>query len=90
MCAVLNLPRSTFYYEAKDLPKEDAITENVKSIFKESRRNYGTRKIEKELAKINLTASRRRIGRVMRENGMVSNYTIAQYKVHKSQQTTRR
>lgn len=28
-------------------------------------------------------ASRSRIGRIIRENGLVSNYTVAQYKVHK-------
>lgn len=84
MCAVLKLPRSTFYYEAEDKPKEDPITGAVISIFKDNRRNYGTRKIKKELEKINILASRRRIGRIMRENGLVSSYTIAQYKVYKT------
>lgn len=84
MCAVLKLSRSTFYYEAKDKPKEDLITDAVIRVFKESRRNYGTRKIKKELEKIDILASRRRIGRIMHENGLVSNYTIAQYKVYRT------
>jgi transposase InsO family protein len=84
MCVVLSIPRSTFYYEAKSRPKEDPITDNVIRIFKESRRNYGTRKIKKKLEKLDVIASRRRIGRIMRDNGLVSNYTIAQYKVYRT------
>jgi transposase InsO family protein len=83
MCAVLKIPRSTYYYESTAKPKDEALTEDVIRIFKESRRNYGTRKIKRELAKENKIASRRRIGRIMRENGLVSNYTVAQFKVHK-------
>jgi len=81
MCDVLNLSRSTFYYESKERPKDDPATEDVIQIFKQSRRNYGTRKIKKELDKKHGAISRRRIGRIMRENGLVSNYTLAQYKV---------
>ncbi|GAC43866.1 IS3 family transposase [Paenibacillus popilliae] len=31
-----------------------------------------------------LTVSRRRIGRIMKEQGLVSTYTVAQYKPHKA------
>ncbi len=51
-------------------------------IFKSSRNNYGTRKIKIELAKKGKTVSRRRIGRIMKMNGLVSNYTVAQFKPH--------
>lgn len=54
----------------------------IKRIFKESRNNYGTRKIKKELAKLKQQVSRRRIGRIMKQEGLVSNYTVAQYKPH--------
>lgn len=83
MCLVLNLPRSTFYYEERARKKSDEITKDIIKIFKESRRNYGTRKIKHELMKIGILASRRRIGRIMKDNGLVSNYTVAKYKVHK-------
>lgn len=83
MCAVLKIPRSTYYYESTANPKDDTLSEDVIRIFKESKRNYGTRKIKNELAKENKIVSRRRIGRIMRENGLVSNYTMAQFKVHK-------
>lgn len=85
MCKVLNIPRSTFYYECKEKvsTEEQSLRDDISRVFKESRRNYGTRKIKKELEKEGKTISRRRIGRIMNELGLVSNYTIAQFKVHK-------
>lgn len=84
MCSVLQVPRSTYYYEAKSKPEEyNIISEYVVRIFKASRCNYGTRKIKKELEKEGKTVSRRRIGRIMKENGLVSSYTVAQYKLFK-------
>ncbi|MEL3959757.1 IS3 family transposase [Lysinibacillus endophyticus] len=92
MCAVLEIPTSTYYYHA-DLSSQRAkkaedkvISKEVARIFKESRNNYGTRKIKKELAKLPEPkhVSRRRIGRIMNELGLVSTYTVAQFKPHKS------
>ena len=92
MCDVLNIPKSTYYYHAylagKGVKKaEDTeISKEITRIFKESRNNYGTRKIKKELEKLPEPkhVSRRRIGRLMNELGLVSNYTVAQFKPHKS------
>lgn len=84
MCIVLGISKSTFYYKSKKTKKSDPLTEKVIQSFKESRRNYGTRKIKKELEGKGITASRRRIGHIMKENGLISNYTVAQYKVHKN------
>jgi putative transposase len=61
---------------------EDDITSNVIDIFQASRQNYGTRKIKVELKKRGLIVSRRRIGRIMQEQGLVSTYTVAQFKPH--------
>ena len=82
MCKVLQIPRSTFYYEVKERPDESHIVKEIIDIFKASRNNYGTRKIKVELAKRKLTVSRRRIGRIMKQEGLVSNYTVSQYKPH--------
>lgn len=82
MCRVLQLPRSTYYYESKAKEATDEITPKVIEIFKASRNNYGTRKIKVELSKQGYTVSRRKIGRIMKQNGLVSNYTVAQYKPH--------
>ena len=86
MCNVLKIPRSTFYYESKISNEniKDEYTDDIIRIFKSSRKNYGTRRIKKELANENKTVSRRRIARIMRKNGLVSNYTVAKYKVHKT------
>ncbi|GEK35662.1 hypothetical protein KSI01_31950 [Kurthia sibirica] len=84
MCDVLEMSRSTFYYEAVERVAEDDLIEEIRLIFKASRNNYGTRKIKIELEKIGRTVSRRRIGRIMQEQGLVSNYTVAQFKPFKS------
>ncbi|MGM1050428.1 MAG: IS3 family transposase [Bacillota bacterium] len=84
MCDVLQIARSTFYYEAKEQPKEDDVTEAVVEIFHKNRKAYGTRKIKVKLHERGLIVSRRRIGRIMKQQGLVSTYTVAQYKPHKS------
>ena len=83
MCKVLQIPRSTYYYEAQIKPSEDELSSKIVEIFHSNRQAYGTRKIKVELKKLGLTVSRRRIGRIMKENGLVSTYTVAQFKPHK-------
>ncbi|MCC2356548.1 IS3 family transposase [Bacillus paranthracis] len=81
MCNVLQLSRATYYYEAKQAQHTgDELSPLVKEIFRESRQNYGTRKIKVELKKLGYVISRRRIGRIMQNQGLVSNYTIAQFR----------
>lgn len=82
MCKVLQVPRSTYYYESKANEVPDDITPKVIGIFKASRSNYGTRKIKIELQKLGFVVSRRKIGRIMKAQGLVSKYTVAQYKPH--------
>ena len=84
MCRVLKVNRSTYYYESKPQPIDDSVEVAIVKIFNDNRRVYGTRKIKQELKKLDLIVSRRRIGRLMKKNGLVSVYTIAQYKVHKT------
>lgn len=55
----------------------------IQTIFDENEKVYGSRKIKRELKKLGQRVSRRRISRLMSELGLVSVYTIAQYKVHK-------
>ena len=80
MCKVLKVSRASVYYQAKPRQTDMKITEVIKTIFKESRNNYGTRKIKVELTKLGFIVSRRRIGRIMAEVGLVSNYTVKQHK----------
>ncbi|WP_249168796.1 MULTISPECIES: IS3 family transposase [unclassified Fusobacterium] len=86
MSRLLGVTRSLVYYhlnKEKDnrSDEDEKLIEEIKEIFRKSRNNYGTRKIRKELRKIGYKISRRKIGRIMKENGLVSNYTVAQYKV---------
>ena len=83
MCRVLKVNRSTYYYEAKSRPDESELVSDITEILESSRHNYGTRKIKKELEKQGKQISRRRIGRIMKQGGMVSNYTTEQFKPQK-------
>ena len=84
MCDVLRLPRSTFYYQPLEKVIENELDQAIQTIFSKSRNNYETRKIKVELKKQGYSVSRRRIGRMMNEWGLVSNYTVAQFKPFKS------
>ena len=87
MCSLLRVSRSLIYYhlnkeESYTLDEEFKIEKHIINIFHRSRNNYGTRKIKVELDNLGYRVSRRRIARIMKENALVSNYTVAQYKVH--------
>jgi transposase InsO family protein len=81
---VLKINRSLVYYIPKEKSCDSKLENEIIAIFKNSRNNYGTRKIKKELDKKGYQVSRRRIGRIMRKYGLVSNYTVKQYRIHKS------
>lgn len=49
MYSVLQLSGSTFYYEARQRPSVNDVTEAIREIFRRSRENYGTRKIKTKL-----------------------------------------
>ncbi len=83
MCRVLQGNRSTYYYETKQKPDESELVSEIMEIFRVSRNNYGTRKIKKELMNAGKQVSRRRIGWGMKQEGLVSHYTTAQFKSHK-------
>lgn len=48
-----------------------------------SRQNYGTRKIKYELAQLGYRVSRRKISRIMRAQGLASQYIKTSYKPHR-------
>ncbi len=82
MCRVLKINRSLVYYTPKEKSCDSELENEIIGIFKNSRNNYGTRKIKKELDKKGYQVSRRRIGLIMKKYGLVSNYTVKQYKVY--------
>lgn len=84
MCKFLNITRSLIYYKRKNKRTDYKIENEIVRIFKMSKNNYGSRKIKVELQKLGYQVSLKRIRKFMNLNGLVSNYTIKQYKIHKS------
>lgn|SRR5690625_1362691 len=87
MCKLLKVTKSLVYYhlnnrESNPSSNDSEIEKYIIKIFYRSKNNYGTRKIKVELNKLGYQVSRRRIARIMQANALVSNYTVAQYKVH--------
>ena len=84
-CEILGVARSTYYAmrSRPDRPKPpDPIAPDVLAAHEASRGRYGARKIKAALARSGKTASRRRICRIMRENGLSSAYGKKRYKAH--------
>lgn len=76
MCKCLNIARSTYYYETIGKPDERDLETKISLIFRENYDVYGTKKIKKELQKLDCQIFRRRIGRIMNKIGLVSKYTV--------------
>ncbi len=75
MCRVLQVSRSGYYEWLKRPPSchsidDDELRPKIKAAFKKGRKNYGTRRIKRELKKQEIAVSRRRIGRLMREEDL--------------------
>ena len=68
--------RSTYYKEPKEKKEDTEIEKAVVKEFYNSRRNYGTRKLQMELRKQKHKVSRRRIGKIMKKYDLVSKYTL--------------
>ena len=83
MCRVLNIPRSVYYYKSKEKSDNSILASLIKNIFEHSRKNYGTRRIKFELNKDGHKISRRKISHIMKQEGLVSKYTLLQFKPHR-------
>jgi transposase InsO family protein len=84
MCKVLNIPRSLVYYKHKKKTMDSELEKLIIKIFKDSKNNYGSRKIKVKLFESGYIVSLRRIRKIMNKYGLVSNYTIKQFKNHNS------
>lgn len=80
MCKILGISRQAYYYQPRVKKGEASLEEIVETIFYQSRKNYGTRKIKKELEKHDIILSRRKIGKIMARRRLTSNYTKATFK----------
>ena len=75
MCDVLGVGRSSFYDWLNGVPSTRAIenqtlANQIKEIFMDSRCSYGTRRIRHILQSKGITISRRRIGKLMKKQGL--------------------
>ena len=82
-CRMLGVPRSTYYWMLAHPERErprDPISDDVARAFEEGFREYGAPKIKRVLERRGIVASRRRITRIMHENGLVSAYSRKKYR----------
>ncbi|WP_124049913.1 IS3 family transposase [Priestia endophytica] len=75
----------TYYKEAKERQVENDFTKAIVLILQQSPQTYGTRRVKVELQQQDLMVSRLLIGQIMKEQGLVSSYTVAQFKSKDSQ-----
>ena len=71
-CRMPGVPRSTYYWMTGHPETEhvDPIAGDVRAVRRDSRERHGARKIKATLERKGVTASRKRIGGIMREQGM--------------------
>ena len=84
-CRLLGVARSMYYSMRSRADRPDApdpATPAVVAAHAASKGRYGSRKIKASLERSGVTVSRRRVCRIMRENGLVSAYGRKRFKVH--------
>lgn len=77
-CRILGVPRSTYCRMLANPPRPkppDPIEPDVLGAFEASRGGYGARRLKVALERSGVVASRRRICRIMRDNGLSSAYS---------------
>ena len=75
MCMLLNICRSSYYAWKKRKPsrrtqENQALIEHIRRIHKLSRKTYGSPRVHAQLRKQGWTCSRKRIARLMRQDGL--------------------
>ena len=87
MCRALKIPRGLIYYK-KSMRKSNTILENkVIEIFKDSKNNYGTRKIKLELENlhnreiIGYSAGKNKSARLVYDAFLKTNYNLSEINI---------
>lgn len=76
LCEIMHIRRSSYYAWKKKQPgkhamEDELIKRMMQPIFNQSRRTYGGRRLQASLKKAGINASRRRLSRLMKAEGMV-------------------
>lgn len=84
ICELLDISRQYLYSSYKPRVKdEQELIETIKTEFFKNRRAYGARKMRHHLERKGIKIGRKRLRRIMRENGLVSCYTKTKFR-HKA------
>jgi len=75
MCKVLGVSRSSYYKrknsgKSKRAKENEKILDMIRQIFSESKERYGSPRITAELNRRGIVCNKKRIARIMRENGI--------------------
>ena len=84
MCKCLKISRSLVYYLPKTKKLDSKLENEIIMIFENSRNNYGARKIKVVLNKTGYNVSRKRIRNIMLKFGLISKYTIKNFRNYKA------
>jgi putative transposase len=84
MCEVLGVSSSGFYdwlrrSKSKQALKRESLTQEIKKVYNESRKTYGSPKITESLKKMGNVVSQKTVARIMNENGIAS-ITVRKFK----------
>ncbi len=75
LLATAKMPRSTYYYQVKQLDKADkdkAIKSEIQAIYDEHKGNYGYRRIYLELRNRGFCVNHKKVQRLMKEMGLAA------------------
>lgn len=84
MCKVLGVSKSGYYTwlkrpKSKQLKRKEKLIGQIKRVYLESRRNYGSPKITKQLNSEGVSVSQKTVSRIMQKEGIRSK-TVRKYK----------
>ena len=85
-CRMPGVPRSACYWmiEHPEAGRVDPIAGDVRAVRRDGRERHDARKIKAALERKGVTASRRRIGDIMREQGMTGAYARGRSEPHRT------
>jgi len=77
LCEVLSVSPAGFYAWRLRPPSARSVSDaelvaKIKQVHEQSRRNYGSPRVHRELLALGRAVGRRRVARLMRENGLVA------------------
>ena len=85
-CRIPDVPRSTYCWMTghPGTERADPIAGDVRAVRRDGRERHGARKIKAALERRGVTASRRRIGNIMREQGVTGAYARGRSEPHRT------